>query len=144
MKRTLQILLFVLSLIPLRTGIRGFMEGAAWGIADGAFLVDFDSHYHYLSAVYILVPLTIWWAIPNIEKQTAVTRMVAFAVFLGGISRIVSLVTVGVPGSEPLFFLVLELVFPIVAVVMQARLAQNENSEESQFSAEMEPTVSAS
>lgn len=121
MKRGLQITMALLSLIPLRTVIRGFMVGAGWGATDELFSIDFESHYRYLSAFYISLPLFAWWIIPNIEQHTVPVRIIAFAIFLGGVNRLVALLTVGVPSTLPIIFLVLELIFPLFAV-LQAQL----------------------
>ncbi|MEM9775705.1 MAG: DUF4345 domain-containing protein [Chloroflexota bacterium] len=133
MKRTLQIILFVLSLVPLRTVIRGFIVGSSWGAIDDGFLVDFDSHYRYLSAVYIAITLTLWWVIPNIEKHTTPLRIVALAVFLGGINRLVSLFAVGVPTAEPIAWLVLELVAPFILLAMHETIRVKDKQEPEQI-----------
>ncbi|MEM8856809.1 MAG: DUF4345 domain-containing protein [Chloroflexota bacterium] len=133
MKRTLQIILFVLSLIPLRTVVRGLIVGSSWGAVDDAFLIDFESHYRYLSAVYISITLTLWWVIPNIEKHTVPLRIVAFAVFLGGVNRLISIFAVGIPSTEPIVWLILELVAPFILLAMHETIRVKDKQEPEQI-----------
>ncbi|MEL6787452.1 MAG: DUF4345 domain-containing protein, partial [Cyanobacteria bacterium J06607_15] len=63
-----------------------------------------------------------WWAIPNIEKHTAILRIICGAIFMGGIGRLLSMVQVGAPSPLAIGFTVLELLLPLLCV-WQAKLS---------------------
>ena len=65
MKRGLQILLGVLSLIPIVLAIQNVLGGAAV-LQDGPVTAALDSQFRYLSTFYLALTALIWWMIPNI------------------------------------------------------------------------------
>lgn len=123
MKRGLQIVLAALSLIPLYFAVTGVLGGAA-SINDGtATSANLDNQFRYLSAFYMSLFFFIWWVIPQIEKQTSIFRLVILALFLGGLARLVSYMTVGVPTPDMLVGMALELGSPLLAL-WQAKIAK--------------------
>ena len=83
---------------------------------DGGYPAAIDNQLRYLSAIYLLVTMLLWWAIPNIEKHGTVLTFVCAAIFIGGIARFVSYSTVG-PGLDQQFAgMVLELSSPIFLI----------------------------
>ena len=116
MKLGLQIGLGILSLIPLFFAVMGILNGAAFFMPDGGYPAAIDNQLRYLSAIYLLVTMLLWWAIPNIEKHGTVLTFVCAAIFIGGIARFVSYSTVG-PGLDQQFAgMVLELSSPIFLI----------------------------
>ncbi|MGH8093283.1 MAG: DUF4345 domain-containing protein [Chthoniobacterales bacterium] len=77
MKRALQIIVAVLSLLPLGIGTLGFIFGASLFLAPGVATPKLDSQFRFLSAADIGLALVVWWIIPRIEYQTTLFRMVA-------------------------------------------------------------------
>jgi hypothetical protein len=116
MKLGLQIGLGVLSLIPLFFAITGVMNGAAAFMPDGGYPAAIDNQLRYLSAIYLLVTLLVWWIIPNVEKHGLILAFVCGVLVLGGLARFVSYTIIG-PGLDRQFVgMVLELSSPVFLI----------------------------
>ena len=126
MKRGLQILLGVLSLIPIVLAIQNVGGGAA-ALQDGPVSAALDSQFRYLSTFYLALTALIWWMIPNIERHKVPLRILIGAIFLGCLARMYSMAEVGHPGDELFAGIIIEfaliLVIPWQAVV--AKRLQN-------------------
>lgn len=126
MKRGLQIVLTILSLIPLYYGVTGALFGAGQWIAAEAVTPAIDNQYRYLSAFYLVLAFLLWWMIPNIEKHTTPVRLIILAIFLGGLARLYSAMSVGTPPMPNIIGTGLELGSPILAL-WQAIVAKAHN-----------------
>ena len=98
MKLGLQIVLGVLSLIPLAFAVMGLWFGAAYFLPAGEVPAPLDNQLRYLSGVYLLVSLLLWWAIPNVERHGRLLGFICLALVVGGIGRVISWLTLG-PGD---------------------------------------------
>ncbi len=97
-RRALQIILGILSLIPIVGVLVGFSSGAGYFFADGADVpVNLDNQLRYLSGVYCAVTLGIWYVIPRVEERIAPLRIVASGVIFGAIGRLFSMFALGPP-----------------------------------------------
>lgn len=98
-RRALQLILGVLSLIPLIGVVIGFGPGVAFFFPDGAAPppVDLDNQFRYLSGVYAAVTLGIWYTIPRVDERLAPLRIVATGVILGAVGRLLSMRARGLP-----------------------------------------------
>lgn len=123
MKRGLQIVLAILSLIPLYYGVTGVLFGAGQWLAAEAVTPAIDNQYRYLSAFYLVLAFLLWWMIPNIEKHTTPIRLIVLAIFLGGLARVYSTMSVGTPPMINFVGAGLELGAPILAL-WQAKVAK--------------------
>ncbi len=123
MKRGLQVLLGVLSLIPLLVASLGLLFGAGRFLPEEVVTPGFDSHYRYITGYYLSLTLLAWWVIPNIENHVVPLRIVSAAIFMGGVGRLVSVLEVGLPSPVDIGFTVLELLFPLL-LIWQARLPE--------------------
>ncbi len=121
MKKTLQIIIAALSLIPLYFGVTGIVFGASQWLAAGTVTAEIDSQYRYLSAFYLSLTFLIWWMIPNIEKHTTPFRILIGAIFIGGAARALSMLTIGTPPLVNILGMFLELGAPLL-LVLQARI----------------------
>lgn len=121
MKRGLQVVLGVLSLIPLIVSISGLVLGTGRFLSDDLVTPPFDSQYRYQMGYYISLALLAWWVIPNIENHVVPLRIVSSSVFMGGVGRVISLFDVGRPPTLALAFIVLELCFPLL-LLWQTRI----------------------
>lgn len=126
MKRGLQIVLIILSLIPLYFGVTGVLFGAGQWIAAEAVTPAIDNQYRYLSAFYLVLAFLLWWMIPNIEKHTTPVRLIVLAIFLGGLARLYSAMNIGTPPMPNIIGTALELGSPILAL-WQAKVASENN-----------------
>ena len=99
MKRTLQVIIAVLSVLPLAVGTLGFIFGAGLFLPAGMATPKLDSQFRFLSAWDVGLALVVWWIIPQIEYQTALFRIVRLAVFLGGVGRVIAWYLTRSPGT---------------------------------------------
>jgi len=116
MKRGLQIVLAVLSLIPLAFAVMGIYGGAEMANEGGAVTAGLDNQFRYLSAYYLSLFFLIWWILQDLENRGAVLRLLILAIFLGGLARLYSYVTVGPPPARAIGGMLLELGAPIIAL----------------------------
>jgi len=121
MKRSLQIILIILSLIPLFFGIVGIALGAGRWLPAEAVTPAIDNQYRYLSGFYLSLAFLIWWMIPNIEKHAAPLRLLIAAIFIGGLARVYSMMTIGHPPMINIIGTGLELGSPII-IWLQSRI----------------------
>ena len=116
MKRGLQIVLFILSLIPLYFAVTGFMGGAAGLNGGEPVSADLDNQFRYLSAFYLMLTFLIWYIIPAPEQHTGIFRIAILAIFLGGLARLYSYTNVGIPQPSMIGGMALELGAPLLAI----------------------------
>ena len=121
MKRGLQIILGLLSLIPLLVAVQGITVGLGRWLPAEAITPNFDSHYRYITGYYWSLSLLAWWIIPNIEKHTTLFRIIGGAIFFGGVGRLVSMLQTGLPSPMAIAFTGLELLFPLL-ILWQSKL----------------------
>ncbi len=126
-KRILQGVIAIACLVPLSAGSTGVLRGAAW-LAHGAVATDLDSHFRYISGIFLGVGIAFVSCIPAIETKGARLRMLAAFVFLGGLARLLSLVEVGTPGFGMQFGLVMELAVTPLLALWQAGFARRYRS----------------
>ncbi|MDX2273061.1 MAG: DUF4345 domain-containing protein [Cyanobacteriota bacterium] len=123
MKRGLQIILAILSGIPIWVGLLGITQGLSRWLPDPSITPDFDSHYRYITGYYLSLGMIGLWVIPRIEEHTSLFRIIGISVFLGGVGRVVSIWQVGIPSPMMLIFTGLELAFPLL-ILWQAQIAR--------------------
>jgi hypothetical protein len=123
-RRLLQLAVALGCVVPLLAGGAGMIEGPAMlrGV-DGRVPADLDSHFRYLSGLLLAAGIAFATCIPRIERRTARFRLLAFLVFVGGLGRLVSLASIGMPGTGHVFGLGMELVAVPLLVLWQARVA---------------------
>lgn len=116
MKRALQIVLAILSLIPLNFGLRGLIIGPADIMPAEHVNAAIDNAMRYQSGYYLSLFMILWWMIPNIEKHTALIRILTVAIFIGGLGRLASYLIMGEPPAQMMAGMFLELGAPVLAV----------------------------
>jgi len=123
-RRLLQIAVAIGCVVPLLAGGTGIVQGPAMlhGIGS-AVPADLDSHFRYLSGLLLAIGLGFASCIPGIERKTGRFRLLALLVFIGGLGRLVSLLSGAAPGPGHLFGLAMELGAVPLLVLWQARVA---------------------
>jgi Domain of unknown function (DUF4345) len=122
MKRLLQVVLAVLSLLPLTFGALGIVSGANRLMPGGMVSANLDSQFRFLSAWYLGLAVLAWWMLPQIEKHTVLFRIICGTVFLGGVARLFSFSACGMPDTRFMIVMAIELLFPLL-IPMQAMVA---------------------
>jgi Domain of unknown function (DUF4345) len=124
MRKSLQIMLLILSVIPLFFGLTGVMFGTGRFLDAAAVVVpQLDNQFRYLSGIYLLVSFLIWWMVPTIERHGTLLRIITVALFLGGLARAVSWATIGQPPVFQIGAMILELSAPLFAI-WQSKVAR--------------------
>lgn len=123
-RRALQIAVAVGSLLPLGAGAAGVALGPRM-LLGGTLVgsVDLDSHLRYLSGLLLAIGLGYVSTVPRIEAHGSRFRLLTAIVVLGGIGRLVSLVTVGPPSAAMVGALAMELVVAPALALWQRRIA---------------------
>ena len=122
-RRFLQVAIVAAGFVPVGGGLLGAILGSNMaGEAGGG--VSIDSHVRYLSGLLLAIGLAFWEAVPHIERRAPRIRLLSAIVILGGIMRLVGILTVAVPDAGMLFGLFMELVATPVLCLWQARVAR--------------------
>ncbi|MDJ0628803.1 MAG: DUF4345 domain-containing protein [Rhodobacter sp.] len=124
MRRGLQIVLAILSLIPLWFGILNTTGGAARFLDPDLVNAALDSQFRFQSAWYLALAPIIWWVIPQVEKQTMLFRIIVALIFIGGLGRVWAATIHGMPPSTMIGGMMLELIVPVL-IPWQARVARD-------------------
>jgi uncharacterized membrane protein YfcA len=123
-RRLFQAVVALSCVVPLLAGSAGVIHGPRMlhGVGPAA-PADLDSHFRYLSGLLFAIGLAFASCIPRIEAKTARFRLLAFLVVVGGLGRLIGLLSSGVPGPGHLFGLAMELGAVPLLVFWQARIA---------------------
>ena len=131
-KRILQIILAVISIVPIITGFLGILPPGASDTFYDIILnsnspgnVILDSNYRYYSGLWFGIGLVMVWIIPSIEKQKTPLRILSLVIFTGGIGRVFSMLTFGIPQFMFIIFTILELLFPLLILLQNSILKQS-------------------
>lgn len=126
-KRALQIVSALMGTVPVITGLVQMM-----GIHDPLYAsltlpadATLDSNMRFLAGVWLGLGLASWWLVPRITEQTVLFRVLWLMIFLGGIGRLVSMASVGLPLTPFIAFTALEIVGAPLFVYWQHRVVQN-------------------
>jgi hypothetical protein len=123
-RRLLQAAILLACLVPLLAGGSGVLGGPAMlrGIDSGAAPIDLDSHFRYLSGLLLGFGLVFLLCVPTIEKHTTLFRAFGLIVVVGGLARLYSALTLGLPGPGHIFGLFMELGTVPLLVLWQGRV----------------------
>lgn len=124
--RRLKIILSVLALIPVFTGLAGLMgvNDPIYAFEVTADMVLLDSNLRFYAGVWLALGLALFYALREIEKPNPLLQAALFCVFIGGIGRLLSMVTLGWPPLPFVFFTVLEIVGMPLLMLWQYRIAK--------------------
>ncbi|QTD56938.1 DUF4345 domain-containing protein [Parasphingorhabdus cellanae] len=119
-----RIAIYVFGLIPLYYGVTGIVLGAAQLMAGEPFTPAMDNQFRYLSGVYIGIAAMLFYAAGDIVGRASVFRLAVLAVFIGGLGRVVSYLSIGAPPAEMVGGMVLELIAPVF-ILWQAKVIKS-------------------
>lgn len=123
-KRLLQGVMAITLLLPLSAALAGTIGGPKFLGHPPAIPTDLDSHFRYVSGLFLGMLLLFAACIPNVERHGARLRMLAFMVFIGGLFRLYSMAAIGMPSIGHRIGLGIELVELPLILLWQARLAR--------------------
>lgn len=112
-QRIVQICLLVVAAIALMGGATQLVLG------QPNTTPRLDNIHRFMAGVYFSCGVISGWAALNIQKQQTLVFLIALAVLMGGIGRIVSISKVGIPEPTSVWmgYLIPELAIPIIIVV---------------------------
>jgi uncharacterized protein DUF4345 len=122
-RRLLQVAIALLALIPIGAGLAGVWSGPAMLRVANADVAA-DSHFRYLSGLLLAIGLCFWRLVPIVERAGTAARLLTLVVFIGGLGRLVSLLTLGLPSPAMLGGLGMELVVAPLLCLWQMRIAR--------------------
>lgn len=123
-KRALQIVMALTLLLPLSAALAGVAQGPHFLGHPPVIPTDLDSHFRYISGLFLGLLLLFASCIPGVERKGSQLRMLGFMVFLGGLFRLYSLLTIGLPSLGHRIGLGIELVELPLLLLWQVRVAR--------------------
>lgn len=121
-KRALQAAILLVALIPLSAGLAGVLAGPHFfQVAAG---VTADSHMRYLSGLLLGIGILALAIVPHVERRTERMGALTLIVFVGGLSRLYSLIMVGQPNTVMTCALFVELGLTPALYLWQRRVAR--------------------
>jgi hypothetical protein len=125
-RRILQIAVAIGSLVPIGAGATGILLGPRMLGSGMAGSGDLDSHFRYLSGLLLGIGVGYVSTIPQIETHRSRFRLLTAIVVLGGVGRLLGLLTIGRPSPVMMAALVMELVVTPALALWQGRVARIE------------------
>lgn len=123
-KRLLQGVMAATLLLPLSAALAGVTGGPGFLGHPPVIPTDLDSHFRYVSGLFLGMLLLFASCIPGVERKSPRLHMLGAMVILGGAARLWSLATVGVPSLGHQAGLAIELVEVPLLLLWQARVAK--------------------
>ncbi len=120
-RRMLQFAVAAACIVPLTASLTGIVLGADW-LQRTSAATDMDSHFRYLSGIFLMMAVAFAGCIPRIDRCGERFRLLSAMVVTGGIARFVSLLLVGPPSFGHVAGLCIELGIVPMLVIGQARL----------------------
>lgn len=123
-KTLLQIALAVGGAFSLFVATISVTQGTAAISADGPANLGLDSHFRYLSGIFLGVLIAMYSCIPDIERKGTRLRLVGGLIVCGGLARLIGVFAMGLPGWGHRYGLVMELIVTPLILLWQARVAR--------------------
>lgn len=124
-KRNLQIITFILALVPVITGLIGFagIDDPIYGALSKSGNILLDSNLRFFSGVWLGLGIFLFSIVRTIDRQTQVFRLIWICIFLGGIGRLLSIILLGTPPMPFIAFTILEIIGAPFFIYWQKKIA---------------------
>lgn len=123
-KRLLQAVVALVLILPFTAAFAGVLGGPRFLGHPPVIPTDLDSHFRYVSGIFLAMLIGYVSCIPNIERKTQRLRLLGALTICGGAMRLLSLLTVGVPSIGHQIGLGIELGIAPAILLWQARVAR--------------------
>lgn len=115
MESTLKYILYAIALVVAITGLNVLLGGAsAIPGAVGGTEATVDNELRFFSVFWLAYGGFCFWVARNIQAQHTFIPLIALAFFVGGLGRLMSMLTVGTPAAVLIPAMILEFVIPII------------------------------
>lgn len=109
--------------MPISAGAAGMLLGPPMLDYGAVGSGDLDSHFRYLSGLLFAIGIGFASTVPRIEEQGGRFLLLTFIVMVGGIGRLLSLLSIGTPSPAMMAALVMELLVTPCLALWQRRVA---------------------
>ncbi len=123
-RRLLQVVVALACLVPLSVGGQSILHGPGFLGHPPMIPRDLDSQFRYISGIFFAVGIAFASCVPGIERHGPRFRLLGALVVAGGLSRLVSLASVGVPSKGHVFGFAMELGAVPMLMLWQASVAR--------------------
>jgi hypothetical protein len=130
MKRGLQVVLVIGGLVAITTGLVAIIGGIDTFPGSPSAENPADNEGRFLNGIWVGFGVLILWVVPRVERETTLVRILAAAIFLGGLARLASIIDVGEPADMQYVLMGIELVLGPLVIVWQALLTRGEAAPE--------------
>ena len=123
MRRALQVLLALFGAMAIVISLLHIVFGPA--AIPGSIPVNatMDSEDRFYATLFLAYGAALLWCIRDVERKAKVVYFLMLTFFVGGLARIVSMLTVGLPNTFFTAMTSLELVLPVVFAYLQFRVS---------------------
>ena len=123
-KRLLQAALVLGGAFSLFVALGSVSGGVGFIARDAAANVDLDSHFRYLSGIFLGVLIALYSCVPGIERRGPRLRLLGGLIVCGGLARLAGAAAMGLPGIGHRYGLVMELIVTPLILLWQMRVAR--------------------
>ena len=115
MESTLKYILYAMALVAAITGLNVLFGGAsAIPGSSGGVEATVDNELRFFSVFWLAYGGFCYWVARHIQAQYRFIPFIALAFFVGGLGRLISMVSVGTPATVLIPAMILELVLPLI------------------------------
>jgi hypothetical protein len=123
MESALKYILYAIALVVAITGFNVLFGGAsAIPGSTGGAEATVDNELRFFSVFWLAYGVFSFWVARNVKAQYKFIPAIALAFFIGGLGRLVSMLSVGPPASILIPAMILEFVIPIAIYVIYWKL----------------------
>ena len=123
-KRAWQVVLTLVLILPFTAAIAGVAGGPKFLGHPPVIPTDLDSHFRYVSGIFLAMLVFYASCIPAMERKAARLRLLGGLTIAGGLARLVSLAAVGVPSIGHQVGLAIELGIAPAMILWHARIVR--------------------
>ena len=123
MRRTLQVLLALFGAMAIVISLLHIVFGPAAIPGSIPINATMDSEDRFYATLFLAYGAALLWCIRDVERKAKVVYFLMLTLFVGGLARIVSMFTVGLPNTFFIAMTSLELVLPVVFAYLQFRVS---------------------
>ncbi len=123
-RQALQLAVAVASVVPIAAGAAGVILGPAMLGDHAAATPDLDGHFRYLSGLLLGIGLAYASSVRSIEKRRQRFLLLGTIVVIGGLGRLLAVLSVREAAPTMIFALVMELLVTPALTLWQRRVAR--------------------